>query len=280
MDYIELKIKVEPSNQEVNEILIAQLAEIGFESFTEEENGFGAFIKAIDFNETISKSIKELIIPEGSKVTFLSEKIPDQNWNVLWESNFEPIIVDNRCLVRASFHQNTPKLDYEIIIDPKMAFGTGHHQTTHLMIDAIIKEDFSDKTVLDMGCGTGVLAILAEMKGAKKVTAIDIDEWAYRSTDENIILNNCKKIDPYLGDVSLIKEKKFDIVLANINLNILISDMKFYYNSLLPSGTLIVSGILKKDIPAIIQKSTELGLSHLDTITRDEWVMISFRKQD
>jgi len=278
MDYVELKVKVEPTNQQVNEVLIAQLAELGFESFVENDIGFSAFIKVSDYSKEIEIIIKELIIPEDSKVSFQSERIADQNWNILWESNFEPIIVGNSCLIKASFHKDTPKFDYEIVIDPKMAFGTGHHQTTHLMIDAILSENFLGKEVLDMGCGTGILAILAEMRGAKKITAIDIDEWAFHSTIENVHLNNCNKIESFLGDVSLIKDKKFDIVIANINLNILLSDMSFYYNSLVPNGSLILSGILKSDIPAISEKANFLGLTHKHTSTRDEWVMMSFLK--
>lgn len=279
MDYIELKVQVEPSNQLANEVLIAQLAEIGFESFTENTTGLSAFIKISEYSDAISAKIQELILPENTRVTFQTEKIDDQNWNAIWESNFDPIIVNDRCIVRASFHKNTPELEYEIIIDPKMAFGTGHHQTTHLMIEAVLNEDFSGKKVLDMGCGTGVLAILAEMRGAKAITAIDIDEWAFQSTVENVELNHCENIDAFLGDVNLIKNKKFDIILANINLNILISDMGFYYNSLLSEGKIIFSGILKSDIPTIEQKAKKLGLSHIATSTRDEWVMISFQKK-
>lgn len=278
MDYIELKIKVEPSNQETNEIIIAQLSELGFESFTENEVGLSGYIKAIDYTNEKEKALNDLIIPEGFKTLYQIERIKGQNWNALWESNFEPIIVADKCIVKASFHINTPSLQYEIIIDPKMAFGTGHHQTTHQMIAAVLNEDFVGKDVLDMGCGTGVLAILAEMKGAKSVVAIDNDEWAYQNTLENINMNNCKKIQALLGDVNLLKSKTFDIILANINLNILISDMRSYVESLHPKGTLLLSGILKDDVVTISQKALDLGLEHIKTSTRDEWVMISFRK--
>jgi ribosomal protein L11 methyltransferase len=278
MDYIELKIDVKPSDQAANEIIIAQLAELGFESFTENDSGLSAFIKAPDYTNDVELTLKKLFLPEGTQIAFQTNRIKGQNWNAQWEANFEPIIVDNRCLVRASFHKSMPELEYEIIIDPKMAFGTGHHQTTHLMIEAILNENLTNKTVLDMGCGTGVLAILAEMKGASAITAIDIDDWAYLNTLENIQVNRCVRIETFCGDVKLIEGKGYDTILANINLNILLSDIPYYEKSLLPDGKLLLSGILKSDIEAIKQKADENGLTHLSTATRDEWVRISFQK--
>jgi ribosomal protein L11 methyltransferase len=278
MDYIELKIDVKPSNQEANEIIIAHLAEIGFESFTDNENELNAYIKANDYTLDIESMVKNIAIPEGVKFSSQINRIKGENWNAKWESDFEPIIVDNRCLVKASFHKGMPKMEYEITIDPKMSFGTGHHQTTHLMVEAILNENFNNKMVLDMGCGTGVLAILAEMKGAKAVTAIDIDEWAYNNTIENVQVNGCKRIETICGDVKQIEGKFYDIILANINLNILLSDIKRYVKSLLPSGKLILSGILKTNIEAIKQNTNEHGLIHLNTATRDEWVTMSFQK--
>lgn len=278
MDYIELKVKVDPSNQEANEIIIAQLAEFEFESFTENDGGLSAFIKATEYTIEIEKKLKNLIIPEGTSISFEIDRIKGQNWNAQWESNFEPIIVNNRCQVRASFHKSRPDLEYDIIIDPKMAFGTGHHQTTYLMIEAILNEDITDKTVLDMGCGTGVLAILSEMKGAKALTAIDNDDWAYQNTLENVQVNHCKRIATFCGDVKLIEGKLYDIILANINLNILLADIQHHEKSLLPFGRLMLSGILKSDIEVIKQKAKEHGLTHLNTSTRDDWAMISFQK--
>jgi len=278
MDYIEVKIQTLPPSKEINEILIAQLADMGFESFAEDDFGVNAYIKAPDFSDDIISRFDELFLPEDTKISYKVEKIKAQNWNAKWESDFEPIIVDDRCLVRASFHSGIPELEYDIIIDPKMAFGTGHHQTTHLMIEAILNADLTNKIVLDMGCGTGVLAILAEMKGAKKITAIDIDEWAYRNTLENIEINGCQKIEALCGDVKLIEGLGFDIILANINLNILLSDIKNYTESLLKGGLLIISGILKHDINAIKLNAADSGLTHISTSTRDEWVTMSFEK--
>jgi ribosomal protein L11 methyltransferase len=278
MDYIEIKTQVLPVSKESNEIIIAQLAEIGFESFIEDDNGLCAYINAPAFSNEIIKKVNDLKLPENTKISYQIKRIKGQNWNAQWESSFEPINVNDRCLVRASFHESMPQFEFEIIIDPKMAFGTGHHQTTYLMIEAILNADFGNKIVLDMGCGTGVLSILAEMKGAKSVVAIDIDEWAHKNILENIMINRSSKIEPLCGDVQLIKGKKFDIVLANINLNILISDIKHYEQSLLPNGALLVSGILKSDIEVINNAALEVGLLHTYTATRDEWVMISFHK--
>lgn len=278
MDYIELSVEVKPSSQEANEIIIAQLAEINFESFTENDNGLNAYIKAPDYTSALEIKLKDLFLPEGVSISYQINRIKGENWNAKWESDFEPIIVNNRCLVRASFHNISQEFEYEIIIDPKMSFGTGHHQTTHLMIEAILSEEFINKNVLDMGCGTGVLAILTEKRGAKHVLAIDIDDWAYQNSLENIQVNGCKNIEAVCGDVNQIKGKAFDIILANINLNILLSDIKHYVKSLLPNGRLILSGILKSDIEAIKHNANEHGLTHLTTATRDEWVTMSFQK--
>ncbi len=278
MDYIELKIDAKPSSQEVNEIIIAQLADFGFESFTDNENELCAYIKANDYTIEVESMVKNLTMPEGVKFTFQINRIKGENWNAKWESDFEPIVVNGRCLVRASFHRGMPDIEYDIIIDPKMSFGTGHHQTTHLMIEAILNDDFANISVLDMGCGTAVLAILAEMRGAKAVTAIDNDEWAYNNSLENIEVNKCKCIEAICGDAKQIEGKQFDIILANINLNILLNDIPHYVKSLNPKGKLILSGILKSNIDAIQKKATEFGLSHVKTATRDEWVMISFQK--
>ncbi len=278
MDYIELKVEVKPSSQETNEMIIAQLAEIDFESFTENDNGLNAYIKSPDYTSALEDKLKDLFLPEETSISYVINRIKGENWNAKWESDFEPILVNNRCLVKASFHKNLPEFEYEIIIDPKMSFGTGHHQTTHLMIEAILNEDFINKTVLDMGSGTGVLAILAEKRGAKDVLAIDIDDWAYQNSLENIKVNGCYKIKTVCGDVSFIQGKSFDIILANINRNILLSDIGHYVKSLSHNGKLILSGILKSDIEVIQQNTNEHGLSHLTTATRDEWVTMSFVK--
>lgn len=275
MSYTELVISVTPPSEETNSILIAQLSELGFESFMEDDKGFRAYIKSNkDFSA--EQAIDSLLLPEGVSLNFEVNSIADKNWNEVWESNFEPILVDNKCLVRASFHTNFPKTDYEIVIDPKMSFGTGHHQTTHLMINALLNTDVAGLTVLDMGCGTGVLAILAEMKGAAKVIAIDNDEWAYRNSLENVTENNCTKTEVLLGDAALLAGKHFDLIIANINLNILLNDLSTYKSSLNVNGKLFMSGILRSDVNKLIQVSEKLGLKHKETFYRDDWAMVSF----
>jgi len=277
MSYTELVISVTPPSEETNSILIAQLSELGFESFMEDDKGFRAYIKSNkDFSA--EQAIDSLFLPEGVSINFEVNSIADKNWNEVWESNFEPILVDNKCLVRASFHTNFPKTNYEIVIDPKMSFGTGHHQTTHLMINALLNTDVAGLTVLDMGCGTGVLAILAEMKGAAKVVAIDNDEWAYRNSLENVAENNCTKTEVLLGDATLLAGKHFDLIIANINLNILLNDLSTYKSSLNVNGKLFMSGILRSDVSTLIQASEKLGLKHQETFYRDDWAMVSFSK--
>lgn len=278
MTYTELKLKINPYSTQTAEILIAQLAEMGFESFMENEPALLAYIKTSALSNLPPDFISLIQLPEG--VTFLYElnSIPDKNWNEVWESNFEPIIVDDRCLVKASFHTDTPKTEYEIVIDPKMSFGTGHHQTTHLMIEALLNRSVEGLTVLDMGCGTGVLAILAEMCGAKSVVAIDNDEWAYRNTIENIANNGCKRINAFLGDANLLKGMNFDVILANINLNVLLADMDAYMHSLKTGGTIYMSGILENDVNTLKYSAEKSGLVFVKVDFRDSWAMVEFRK--
>jgi len=278
MSYTELKIRINPYTTETAEILIAQLAELNFESFMENEPELLAYISTVNLKKLPSDFIALIELPEGVRIDYELSSIADRNWNEVWESNFEPIIVDNRCLVKASFHTETPKTDYEILIDPKMSFGTGHHQTTHLMIEALLNHQVEGLAVLDMGCGTGVLAILAEMRGAQNVVAIDNDEWAYRNTLENIENNSCKRITAYLGDAGLLKGMSFDLILANINLNILLADMATYGNSLKSDGTIFMSGILRDDVDTLKNAAENLGLTLIEAKYKDSWAMVAFRK--
>jgi len=272
--YIGYYFEINPL-QPATEILLAELGNIGFESFVETETGLEAFIQKEDWNSTILDDIfvlnsNEFIIKHTHK------EIEQINWNIEWEKNFDPIIVDNTCCVRAPFHEKK-KLKYDIIIEPKMSFGTGHHETTHMMIRHLIKLDVSSKKTLDMGCGTGVLAILAEMKGAKPIDAIDIDNWCFLNTQENIIRNNCNNITPYQGDASLLENKKYDLIIANINRNILLNDMKTYVASLSSDGDLLLSGFYLEDLTIIKKCCKKFGLIFVANLIKKNWVAAHFK---
>ncbi len=229
MNYIEFSAKVEPL-EIGKEILIAELAEIGFESFIDFEEGIRAYIKENDFKNELINDIS-LIANPNFKIQYEIKQIQNQNWNKTWEESFSPIIVNDECAIRAPFHDNFG-LQYEIVINPQMSFGTGHPETTYLMIEKMLGLEMNGDAVLDMGCGTGVLAILAAKKGATKVVAIDIDDWAYENTLENIRNNSCEEILVKKGGAELIEGLSFNLILANINRNILLNDIKYYSKAL------------------------------------------------
>jgi len=274
--YIGYDFTVTPLQPAV-EILIAELGYAGFESFVETETGVTAYIQKDEWRSDILKDI-QILDSDEFEITFEFNEIEQVNWNAEWERNFNPIIVDDVCAVRAPFHEKF-ETKYDIIIEPKMSFGTGHHETTHMMIQHILKNDFTDKTVLDMGCGTGVLAILAEMKGAKKLEAIDIDNWCYLNSVENVERNNCHKISVYEGDVSLLKNKAYDIIIANINRNILLQDIPEYATCLNAKGLLFLSGFYFDDIPVIEELCNKMNLKRVDTLQRNDWVALKFEKE-
>ncbi|GAA4281185.1 50S ribosomal protein L11 methyltransferase [Gaetbulibacter aestuarii] len=272
-NYIGYHFKFSPLQPAVD-ILIAELAEVGFESFVEEDDGLSAYIQTSDWQEDILGDI-QILNERTFDISYTLEDIEQTNWNETWEKNFNPIVVDDLCAVRAPFHE---KFDtqFDIVIEPKMSFGTGHHETTHMMIQHILKNDFQDKTVLDMGCGTAVLAILAELKGAKAVDAIDIDRWCYENSLENIERNNCKNISVFEGDASLLKGKCYDIILANINRNILLQDIKAYVKCLTKNGILILSGFYNDDIPKIQTECETHLLKFQEKLERNQWVALKF----
>ena len=273
--YIAYYFKVNPLQPGV-EILIAQLGYAGFESFVETEEGVTAYIQKDDWDTHILDDI-QILSSEDFNITFSFDEIEQTNWNAEWEKNFNPIVVDNECSVRAPFHDK-PNTAYDIIIEPKMSFGTGHHETTHMMIQYILKHDFNDKSVLDMGCGTGVLAILAEMKGANPIDAIDYDNWCYINSLENVQRNDCKHITVLEGDASLLPGRMYDVVIANINRNILLNDMKTYTDTLQQKGVLFLSGFYNDDIPIITKACETYGLKHVETLERNNWVALKFEK--
>ncbi len=271
--YLGFYFRVSPL-QPATEILIAELGYAGFESFVETEDGVNAFIQKEEWREDLLDEI-HILSSNEFKIEYTSEEIEQVNWNLEWEKNFDPIIVDDICSVRAPFHEK-PDTAYDIVIEPKMSFGTGHHETTHMMIQHILKTDLKDKKVLDMGCGTGVLAILAEMRGAKPIDAIDIDNWCYLNTIENIERNNCNHIEAFEGDVALLKGRSYDVVIANINRNILLNDLQQYAASLNTNGQLFLSGFYEEDLEMITKECLEYNLHRVEYISRNNWIAVSY----
>ena len=259
-----------------SEILIAELGEKAFESFIETETGISAFVQKDLWDENILEDIQILSNPEFT-ISFSFEEIEQVNWNEEWEKNFEAIEVDGKCHVRAPFHEKT-NAEYDIVIEPKMSFGTGHHETTHMMIQHILETECTNKKTLDMGCGTAILAILAEMKGAQPIDAIDIDNWCYLNSIENAERNNCKHISVYEGDADLLVGKRYDIIIANINRNILLNDMQTYFDCLNENGLLFLSGFYTEDIPVISESCISKGLTYVKQFERNNWVALKFTK--
>lgn len=274
-NYLEFQFRIEPP-QPASEILIAELGYLGFESFVENDDGITAYIPVEEYEDDLLAGVHILQSKEFT-INYSSSEIERFNWNEEWEKNFSPILVDERCSVRAPFHPKTDA-DYDIIIEPKMSFGTGHHATTHMMIQYILKNDWEDKVVLDMGCGTGVLAILAAMKGASKIDAIDIDNWCFLNTRENISRNECEHINVEEGGAELLEGREYDMILANINRNILIRDLPVYEKSLKPDGSLFLSGFYVKDLPVITKVCKKLGLFFVDNLERNDWVAAKFSR--
>lgn len=272
--YLEFNFKINPL-QPWNEILMAELIEIGFDSFTEEHDGILGYIPTNLFDEN---ALKELPLLNSSDVsiTYTFAEMPNINWNEEWEKNFSPINVEDKVLIRAEFHDSNPEM-HEIIIQPKMSFGTGHHPTTHLMIQQMLDMNFDNQTVLDMGCGTSVLAIYAKQRGAKEVVAIDIDEWSVENSIENAARNQVElKISQ--GTADNLGGQNFDTILANINRNILISDIPTYVSVLNQGGSLLLSGLCFFDVDDILEVCTEQNLTLERKLQREEWVSLLLKK--
>ena len=283
MKYIELDFTYQSDIETsvLNDILAAELGEIGFDSFTQNDNGLQAFIAYPSFKqETLQKKLDNFPLP-NTQISYTKKEIEDKNWNEVWEKNyFKPIRIGKECIIRASFHEKESGFKHEIIIDPKMSFGTGNHETTYLMIEEILKLDFLGKNVLDMGCGTAILAILASQKGAKNITAIDIDEWAYENAKENCRLNNITNIQVALGGAGKICEfGKFDVIFANINRNILLEDIHIYADALKENGLLFMSGFYKEDTPALEKECRRNNIKLISSSERNNWAAIKTQKK-
>ncbi|TKD62303.1 50S ribosomal protein L11 methyltransferase [Flavobacterium sp. ASW18X] len=273
MEYLELDFKISPV-QPASDILIAELGELGFESFVENDEGLIAYVQKDLFNLQAMEEIY-LFTTKEHQISWTSKTVVQQNWNAEWEKSFKPILVQDKCLVRAPFHEQQ-NVTYDIVIEPKMSFGTGHHETTFMMLSHILENDFKGKSVLDMGCGTGVLAILAEKCGATTLEAIDIDNWCYVNSLENVERNNCHHIEVKEGDASLLGETKFDVILANINRNILLKDIETYVSCLKKDGVLFLSGFYLEDLEMISAKCIEFGLQFEKNLEKNNWVAAKY----
>ncbi|MBN2745935.1 MAG: 50S ribosomal protein L11 methyltransferase [Bacteroidales bacterium] len=279
MDYIEVNIDVKGQSEQA-EILTALLAELGFESFVEEENALLGYIPEQIFDEVALKDIFYESFPALAK-DYSWKKIPQTNWNAVWESNYEPVFIDNKVCIRAPFHPKPENMELDLIIEPKMSFGTAHHPTTAQMIQLMLEENFENKMVLDMGCGTAVLAIVASKKGCNQVDAVDIDEWSCENSQENAQRNSCENIAVFQGDASFLnenRESKYDIILANINKNILLRDLSIYEKRLKIGGLIFMSGFYESDLSDIDSTCKQLSMKLQKQSVSNNWCAAIWQK--
>ncbi len=279
MDYTEVTFKLEPFEIEYIEILSALLDNLGFDGITETQTQVTSYVLSNNFFEEKIEEVADKLIKLGCKTDYFSKPVKEQNWNETWESNFEPVVIGKRCLIKAPFHHVNEKYEYEIVIEPKMSFGTGHHATTSLVIEEILNHDLTGLDVLDMGCGTGVLAILCALKGAKNIYAIDIDDWAFENSKENIERNNVENTTIIKGGKESIPNVEFDMVIANINKNILLDQLNAYAVALRKKGVLFISGILVSDQEAMHNEAIKNGFELIASRTLLNWLIMIFEKK-
>ena len=278
MKYFEVTFTTSPCNETVNDVVSALAGEIGFESFVEWENGVQAYIQQSLFDEeALEAMVAEFPLPD-TKIEYTIVEAEDKDWNEEWEKNFfQPIVIGDRCCIHSTFHKDTPQTEYEILINPQMAFGTGHHETTSSIISELLEADLQGKSVLDMGCGTSILAILASMRGAGPITAIDIDDWCVNNSRDNIALNRIGNITVEWGDANLLKGREpFDVIIANINRNILLTDMAQYAACMHSGSELYMSGFYVQDIPVIQEKAESLGIEFIHHREKNNWAAVKF----
>jgi len=283
MDYIAVHIKIEPFSEEWAEIIEAGIVDLGFDSFTIEQPFLNAFIPLEQFSERNLKTVLSAYTGEGYALSHTVELVKEQNWNALWESDFEPVVVGDQVTVRATYHKHLPRTRINVVIDPQMSFGSGHHQTTTMMIEQLLAQGrkLKGKSLLDMGCGTGILAIVAAKLGAAvPVHAVDIDPTCVRSTKANARRNRIPhKLIAVCGDASVLIRGQYDYVLANINRNILLADLPSYVRALKPQGgTILLSGFYTSDIPMLLEAAAPLGLSETARAERDDWALLVLKK--
>jgi len=278
MKYLEIKLKITPADP-WKEVYTSLMADAGCDSFMDgdSEEELLCYIPEKDYREDVFKDMLENPEFPEVKVAYSVTPMEDKDWNAAWEANYEPVLIDGKCYIRAPFHPARPDVDYEIVIEPKMSFGTAHHATTAQMVSYLLETDVRGKAVLDMGAGTGVLAILAYMKGASPVTAIDNDEWAYRNGVENAHHNHCDNLKVLLGDASLLGNDRYDIILANINRNILLQDIPAYVKCMNDGALLFLSGFYEEDLPALRYCCAQNGLRYVNHKAKDKWVAAQFK---
>jgi len=277
VSYTELNCRVFPA-EPASDILIAQLADIGYESFVESDTGILAYIPSEQFD---AKALKKLPVMEAGlfDISFEHAEIEEENWNALWESNYDPVLIAGQCYVRAPFHDPYPGADYDIVIEPKMSFGTAHHETTFLVAQLMLDIDFKGKNVLDMGSGTGIFAIMAAKMGAAEILAIDNDDWAYNNAIENLERNAVKSANVLLGDASTLNEDlQFDIIIANINRNVLLRDMEAYAGSLKKNGLILFSGFYEHDWKVVEKEAENYNIQHQKSVEKNDWIAVVAKK--
>lgn len=272
-----LKLTIETEDISVNDILVAELAHYEFNGFVEEDENLVAYINEGDCTAELETDLSALTAKYN--LTIKRATLEDQNWNAKWESDYEPVLVDDFCAVRATFHEPIPSVEHEIIVTPKMSFGTGHHATTYMMMKQMQRLNFEGQTVFDYGCGTGVLAILAQKLGAKESDAIDIDSWAYENTVENVDINNCTDtIRTYCGEIEAAPSKEYDVVLANINRNVILNTMDKMAARLKKGGHLLTSGFLETDVDLVLEAASKYDLKLVHKMEREQWRCLMLSK--
>lgn len=280
MNTVKVTFITEPAEEWVTDLLMADLADAGFDTFVENNSGCDAYIPENRYNpEILSRIVQNP--PKGYTFTCKAEIIEAKNWNEEWEKNyFKPLVIQNQVVIRAPFHTSYPECRYEIVIEPNMAFGTGNHETTSMMMERMLNMDFQGKSVLDMGCGTGILAILSGMLGAPDITAIDIDQWSYDAAVENAQVNRINGMSVFLGDAGLLGNRNFDVILANIQKNVILNDLPSYAGVLDTGGQLLVSGFYTSDITDIVTVASKCNLTATTSLEKNGWALIVFRHEE
>lgn len=278
MQYSVLNIQTSFAESFMQDVLVSELSELGFDSFLTEQNPLQAFIQSSQLNiQDVEHCLRTF--PYKGILSYTIELCEDKDWNAEWEQHyFTPIVVGNKCVIHSSFAKDIPQCQYNITIDPKMAFGTGHHQTTSLMLESLLEADLLGRSFLDMGCGTAVLAILATMRGAQPVTAVDIDDACTRNAKENIIVNNTPDIEILLGDARVLEGRHFDFIVANINRNILLNDMSCYAQCLNSGGQLLLSGFYTQDVAMLLEEAERCSLNFVSQHEKDNWCLLRLCK--